>query len=99
MRAYTIENQIQRVEVSHELARMAEGLEAAQANGLPREANEMRRSIERLELEAARLDVNMEIHQLETELALRALELHAAGSGAPVPVTAGTAGDPPPPDP
>lgn len=84
LRAYTIENQIRRVELRHEMARVTESLEAAQADDREDQANEMRRSLERLELEVARLDANMDIHRLESELALRDLALHEArGSGAP----------------
>jgi beta-lactamase regulating signal transducer with metallopeptidase domain len=86
LQAYHIENRIQRVDLSNEMARIAEGIQVAEANGNEREAVEMQRSLERLMLERERLDVDMHIRQLETELALRDLALHEqVGGGAPSP--------------
>ena len=86
LQAYSIENQIQRMELRNEMERVAAGIADAEASGMEREAAEMRRSLDRLMLEGERLEIDMRIRRLETDLALRDLALHeAGGSGAPPP--------------
>ena len=77
LQAYEIENQIQKLELQNEMARIHELLEHVSTENGPHQAQarEAERSLGRLELKSQQLDVQLSIHRLETELALQGNEL------------------------
>ena len=85
LQAYTIENRIQQMELRHEMARVTELLEQLDDGSAMNagQVNQGRRELERLELQREHLDVQLDIHRIEAELAMEAYGLAAAGvSGA-----------------
>ena len=73
--AYTVENRIRRIELQNEMSRIEEDLQTAETFGSARQRSDLNRSLDRLMLEGERLEIDLRIRQLETDLALRDLAL------------------------